>query len=150
MGSRNVHADVPDMKAAVILASIVQKEPDRPMNTAWLHRSFSTGLPNMRLQSDPTIIYGLVGGAGSLNRPIRRSEIRQKTDYNTYQINGLPPTPISNPGRAAIQAVLTPVTSPYYYFVADGTGGHAFAETLSEHEANVRVWRQIRARQNRN
>jgi UPF0755 protein len=97
----------------------------------------------MRLQSDPTIIYGLVGGKGALGRPIRRSEIRRKTAYNTYRINGLPPTPIANPGRASIAAVLNPADSKALYFVADGTGGHAFAETLEQHNKNVRRWRQI-------
>jgi UPF0755 protein len=102
----------------------------------------------MRLQSDPTIIYGLVGGQGKLGRPIRRSEIRRKTPYNTYRINGLPPTPIANPGRASIAAVLNPADSKALYFVADGSGGHAFAETLDAHNKNVRRWRQIE-KQNR-
>jgi UPF0755 protein len=98
---------------------------------------------NMRLQSDPTIIYGLVGGKGALGRPIRRSEIRRNTPYNTYRINGLPPTPIANPGRASIAAVLNPADSKALYFVADGTGGHVFAETLEAHNKNVRRWREI-------
>ena len=102
---------------------------------------------NMRLQSDPTIIYGLVGGKGRLSRPIRLSEIKQKTAYNTYQIAGLPPTPITNPGRDAIAAVLRPPESPYFYFVADGKGGHVFAKNLKEHEENVRRWRLISKRQ---
>jgi UPF0755 protein len=100
------------------------------------------------LQSDPTIIYGLVGGQGKLGRPIRRNEIRRKTPYNTYRINGLPPTPIANPGRASIAAVLNPADSKALYFVADGSGGHAFAETLEAHNKNVRRWRQIE-KQNR-
>jgi UPF0755 protein len=97
----------------------------------------------MRLQSDPTIIYGIVGGEGRLDRPIRRSDISESTPYNTYRIDGLPPTPIANPGREAIAAVLQPDTTDYLYFVADGTGGHAFARTLDEHNRNVRRWRQI-------
>ena len=146
---RRVHPGLPDRESALILASIVQKETGKDEEYGLVASVFLNRLEkNMRLQSDPTIIYGLVGGAGSLNRPIRRSEIRKKTEYNTYQINGLPPTPISNPGLAALQAVLKPVASPYYYFVADGTGGHAFAETLSEHEENVRVWRKISAQKN--
>ena len=84
----------------------------------------------MKLQSDPTIIYGLVGGKGTLGRPIMRSEIEQPTPYNTYVIDGLPPGPIANPGRAALEAVANPARTRDLYFVADGTGGHAFAETL--------------------
>lgn len=105
----------------------------------------------MRLQSDPTIIYGLVGGKGALDHPIQREEINRETAYNTYKINGLPPTPIANPGRAAIEAVLRPAKTNHLYFVADGTGGHAFASTLDEHNKNVAQWRkierEIRARQ---
>ncbi|MEO1162042.1 MAG: endolytic transglycosylase MltG, partial [Pseudomonadota bacterium] len=88
-----------------------------------------------------TIIYGITRGQGKLDRPIRRSDIREKTDYNTYQINGLPPTPIANPGRASIEAVLNPVETEHLFFVADGTGGHVFAKTLAEHNANVKKWR---------
>jgi UPF0755 protein len=96
---------------------------------------------NMRLQSDPTIIYGITGGERQLDRPIRRSDISESTPYNTYRIDGLPPTPIANPGREAIAAVLQPGTTDHLYFVADGSGGHAFATTLNEHNANVRRWR---------
>jgi UPF0755 protein len=97
----------------------------------------------MRLQSDPTIIYGIVGGKGRLDRPITKQDIAQKTPYNTYRINGLPPGPISNPGRAAIAAVLNPPDTKELYFVADGTGGHAFAENLDQHKINVEAWRKI-------
>lgn len=97
----------------------------------------------MRLQSDPTIIYGLVGGKGALGRPIRRSELDRATPYNTYFIDGLPPTPICNPGRASIEAVLNPPDTDELYFVADGTGGHAFSRTLRDHEQRVREWRRI-------
>jgi UPF0755 protein len=92
---------------------------------------------NMRLQSDPTIIYGLVGGKGSLGRPIMRSEIEQPTPYNTYVINGLPPGPIANPGRASLEAVAAPARTKELYFVADGTGGHAFADNYDQHQKNV-------------
>ena len=129
---------------ALILASIVERETgiaeERPLVAAAFVNRLKKG---MRLQSDPTIIYGLVGGQGPLGRPIRRSEIRRKTAYNTYRINGLPPTPIANPGRASIAAVLNPADSQALYFVADGTGGHVFAETLSAHNRNVRRWREI-------
>ncbi len=131
---------------AVTLASIVEKETgvaaERRRVAAVFHNRL---LRKMRLQSDPTIIYGLVGGKGKLDRPIRRSEIDRKTPYNTYQIDGLPPTPIANPGREAIAAVLNPASSDELYFVADGSGGHVFARTLAEHNANVRRWRKIEA-----
>jgi UPF0755 protein len=97
----------------------------------------------MRLQSDPTIIYGLVGGKGALDHPIQQEEVDRETAYNTYKINGLPPTPIANPGRAAIESVLRPAKSRDLYFVADGTGGHVFAPTLDEHNKNVVKWRRV-------
>jgi UPF0755 protein len=102
----------------------------------------------MRLQSDPTIIYGLFGGKG---RPadwaLTNDAVDKATPYNTYQITGLPPTPIANPGRAALEAVANPSRTNDLYFVADGTGGHAFAATLDEHNRNVARWRQIQATQ---
>ena len=129
---------------AIILASIVEKETgvasERPRVAAVFVNRLK--LP-MRLQSDPTIIYGLVGGKGSLGRPIRRSELQRLTPYNTYLVDGLPPTPICNPGRASLEAVLNPPATDEYYFVADGTGGHAFSRTLAEHQQRVREWRQI-------
>ncbi len=127
---------------AIILASIVEKETGKAEERAQVAGVFVNRLrKRMRLQSDPTIIYGITLGQGKLDRPIYRSDIRQKTDYNTYQIDGLPPTPIANPGRASIEAVLNPIDTDYVYFVADGTGGHAFAVTLDEHNANVKKWR---------
>ena len=135
---------------AIILASIVQKETSSADEFGLVASVFHNRLhQQMKLQSDPTIIYGLVGGRGKLGRPIRRSEIRKKTAYNTYQMSGLPPTPISNPGAAAILAVLNPPSSPYLYFVANGQGGHSFAETLSAHQENVKVWREIQAQTNK-
>ncbi len=91
----------------------------------------------MRLQSDPTIIYGLTGGKGSLGRPIMQSEIEQPTPYNTYVIDGLPPGPIANPGRASLEAAANPARTKDLYFVADGTGGHVFSETYEQHQKNV-------------
>jgi UPF0755 protein len=137
---------------ALILASIVEKETGRADERAKVAGVFVNRLrKGMRLQSDPTIIYGIAGGAGGLGRPISRSDIRQATPYNTYQIDGLPPTPICNPGRATIQATLAPEATDALYFVADGKGGHAFAATLKDHNANVANWRriekEIRARQ---
>ncbi len=97
----------------------------------------------MRLQSDPTIIYGLVGGKGKLDRGLTKDDLDSDTAYNTYKIDGLPPGPIANPGRASLEAVLNPPDTGYLYFVADGSGGHAFAKTLEEHNANVAKWRAI-------
>jgi UPF0755 protein len=129
---------------AVILASIVEKETgvaeERPRVASVFINRLNRG---MRLQSDPTIIYGITGGKGPLGRRIRRSEIDGATPYNTYQIDGLPPTPIANPGRAAIEAVLNPPETKDLYFVADGTGGHAFASSLKEHLKNVAAFRRI-------
>ncbi|MFT7027362.1 MAG: UPF0755 protein [Paracoccaceae bacterium] len=97
----------------------------------------------MRLQTDPTVIYGITKGEGVLGRGLRRSELDRRTEWNTYQIDGLPPTPIANPGRAAIAAAVQPATTDALYFVADGTGGHAFSTSLAEHNRNVAAWRKL-------
>ncbi|HUD50815.1 endolytic transglycosylase MltG [Parvibaculum sp.] len=129
---------------AIILASIVEKETGIASERPKVAAVFVNRLRKpMRLQSDPTIIYGITGGKGPLGRPIRRSELDGLTPYNTYQIDGLPPTPICNPGRASIEAVLNPPATDDLYFVADGTGGHAFSRSLGEHERNVSRWRQV-------
>lgn len=129
---------------AVTLASIVEKETAVPEERPVIASVFINRLnKGMRLQSDPTIIYGIVGGKGRLDRALTRTDIVTTTPYNTYRINGLPPGPIANPGRAALEAVLNPTPTEHLYFVADGTGGHAFATTLEEHNRNVRKWRQI-------
>jgi len=129
---------------AVTLASIVEKETGRADERPRVAAVFVNRLKsNMRLESDPTIIYGLSGGKGTLGRPIMRSEIDQMTPYNTYRIKGLPPTPIANPGRAALEAVLRPAKTSDLFFVADGTGGHAFAEKYEDHQKNVTKWRVI-------
>lgn len=131
---------------ALVLASIVEKETgvasERPEVAAVFVNRLRQG---MKLQSDPTVVYGVTNGEGPLGRGLRRSELDAKTDFNTYVINGLPPTPIANPGLDAIQAVLDPAESDNLYFVADGTGGHVFAETLEEHNRNVSAWRKIEA-----
>ncbi len=128
----------------VILASIVEKETGKAEERPRVAGVFVNRLTRrMRLQSDPTIIYGIVGGRGALGRPILQSDIQRLTPYNTYQIDGLPPTPIANPGRAAMEAVANPARHRDIYFVADGTGGHAFAETLEQHNRNVANWRRI-------
>jgi UPF0755 protein len=99
----------------------------------------------MRLQTDPTVIYGITKGEGVLGRGLRASELAAATPWNTYVIEGLPPTPIANPGRAAIEAAANPEESDFLYFVADGSGGHAFARTLEEHNGNVAAWRRLEA-----
>ena len=126
------------------MASIVEKETGIAAERQTVAAVFVNRLrEGMRLQTDPTVIYGVTGGKGVLDRGLRRSELNAKTPYNTYQIDGLPPGPIANPGRAAIEAALNPDDSDYLFFVADGSGGHAFARTLAEHEANVARWREI-------
>ena len=131
---------------ALILASIVEKETgvdgERPLVASVFINRLERG---MRLQTDPTVIYGLTDGKGVLGRGIRRSELQKKTPYNTYQIDGLPPTPIANPGKTAIEATLNPANTDFVFFVADGTGGHVFSATISEHNQNVRAWRKIEA-----
>ena len=97
----------------------------------------------MRLQSDPTVIYGLTNGNRRLSRPLKRKDLKSLNPYNTYLNKGLPPGPIANPGRASIKAVLNPIESTDLYFVADGKGGHAFSTTLSEHNKNVKVLRKL-------
>ena len=130
-------------REAIILASIVEKETGIAEERGRIAAVFVNRLKrNIRLQSDPTIIYGLTKGE-PLGRGLRQSELRGETAYNTYVIRGLPPTPVGNPGRAAIEAVLQPDDSDDIFFVADGTGGHAFAATLREHERNVAAWRRI-------
>ncbi len=128
----------------VILASIVEKETSKPEERTRVAAVFINRLKQrMKLESDPTIIYGLVGGKGNLGRPIQINEIRQPTPYNTYVIDGLPPGPIANPGRASLEAVANPARTKELFFVADGTGGHAFADTYEQHLKNVARLRAI-------
>jgi UPF0755 protein len=133
----------------ITLASIVEKETGKGDERSRVAAVFLNRLKNkMRLQSDPTIIYGLFGGSGKpADRPIYQSDIEKPTPYNTYTIDGLPPTPIANPGKAALEAVANPSKTDDLYFVADGTGGHVFAKTLEEHNENVARWRKIRKQQ---
>ncbi len=144
-------AEVPVKTPAemVTLASIVEKETGRADERPRVAGVFVNRLNRrMKLQSDPTIVYGLVGGRGTLGRGILRSEIDRPTPYNTYVIEGLPPGPIANPGRAALEAVANPSRTKDLYFVADGTGGHAFADSLEGHQRNVARWRAVeRSRQ---
>ena len=131
---------------ALILASIVEKETGVPEERRQVASVFVNRLnQGMRLQTDPTVIYGITKGEGILGRGLRQSELRRETPWNTYVISALPPTPIANPGRASIEAALNPDSSPFIFFVADGTGGHAFATTLADHNRNVQAWRVIEA-----
>jgi UPF0755 protein len=141
---RNPDLLVKTPEALVTLASIVEKETGRADERSRVAAVFSNRLrQRIKLQSDPTIIYGLVGGKGTLGRPIMRSEIEQATPYNTYVIEGLPPGPIANPGRASLEATANPARTKELFFVADGSGGHAFAENLQQHQQNVAKLRQF-------
>ncbi len=134
---------------ALILASIVEKETGIPTEREQVAAVFVNRLnQGMRLQTDPTVIYGITNGEGILGRGLRQSELRAATPYNTYVIPGLPPTPIANPGRASIEAALNPDSADYVFFVAktlDPADGHVFAETLDEHNSNVAAYRRLEA-----
>jgi UPF0755 protein len=134
-----------DRQQALVLASIVDKETGVAGERGAVAAVFYNRLRNgMRLQSDPTVIYGLTRGNGPLDRELTRADWLHDSPYNTYRIEGLPPGPIGNPGRAALEAALNPDDVDYLYFVADGSGGHAFGRTLDEHNRNVAKWRRIK------
>lgn len=128
----------------LILASIIEKETGVSSERGVVASVFTNRLNRrMRLQTDPTVIYGITQGQGVLGRGLRQSELRRETPWNTYQIDGLPITPIANPGRASLEAAANPDETDFVFFVADGTGGHVFAKTLAEHNRNVAEWRKI-------
>ena len=133
----------------VTLASIVEKETGKEDERAHVASVFYNRLAKgMRLQSDPTVLYGIFGGEGRpADRPIYQSDLDRDTPYTTYRIKGLPPGPLANPGREALEATALPWKTKDLYFVADGTGGHVFAETLEDHNANVKRWRKAQAEQ---
>lgn len=149
--NRGPNAAVNSPEEMLILASIIEKETG-VAEERWQVASVFTNRLNrgMRLQTDPTVIYGVTKGQGILGRGLRRSELRKVTPWNTYVIEGLPPTPIANPGRASLEAAVNPADTEFLFFVADGTGGHAFAKTLQEHNQNVAKWRRIEAERNNN
>ncbi|MBC7579405.1 MAG: endolytic transglycosylase MltG [Tardiphaga sp.] len=135
---RNADIPVKTPEQLVTLASIVEKETGKADERSRVAAVFVNRLrQKMKLQSDPTIIYGIVGGKGTLGRPIKRSEIQQPSPYNTYVVEGLPPGPIANPGRASLEATANPARTRDLFFVADGTGGHSFTETYDAHQKNV-------------
>ncbi|RED32550.1 UPF0755 protein [Rhodopseudomonas thermotolerans] len=141
---RNPDVPVRTPEQLVTLASLVEKETGKPDERTRVAAVFVNRLQKkMRLQSDPTIIYGLVGGKGTLGRPIKRSEITQPSPYNTYVIDGLPPGPIANPGRASLEAAANPARTRDLYFVADGSGGHAFSDSYEAHQKNVAKLRAL-------
>lgn len=141
--NRAMELPISTPEEAIILASIIEKETGVAEERTRIASVFINRLKRgMRLESDPTIIYGLTAGE-PLGRGLRQSEIRGETPYNTYVISGLPPTPIANPGRASIEAALNPAETDDLFFVADGTGGHVFATNLRDHERNVAAWRRI-------
>ena len=144
--SSDLPLETPDQ--LIILASIIEKETSKPEERTRVAAVFVNRLKQkMRLQSDPTIIYGIVGGKGTLGRPISRADIDLKTRYNTYVIDGLPPGPIANPGKASLEAAASPSRTKDLFFVADGTGGHSFSESLDQHQKNVVRLRQIEQQQ---
>lgn len=149
--NRSEDAAVQSPEEMLILASIIEKETGVARERGQVASVFTNRLNRgMRLQTDPTVIYGVTKGEGVLGRGLRQSELRKVTPWNTYVIEGLPPTPIANPGQASLLAAVNPDETDFLFFVADGTGGHAFAETLQQHNRNVAKWREIEAQRNNN
>jgi UPF0755 protein len=131
---------------AVVMASIIEKETGKASERPRIAGVFYNRLrQHMRLQSDPTVIYAITLAQGGMDHDISHADLAFPSPYNTYASDGLPPHPICNPGRAALEAALHPETNEYLYFVADGTGGHAFARSLAEHNQNVTRWNAVKA-----
>jgi len=147
--ARDANTPVKSIDALLVLASIIEKETGVSDERFQVASVFANRLElDMPLQTDPTVIYGITMGKGPLGRGLRKSELRRDTPWNTYLNRGLPPTAIANPGVASLKAALNPAETDYIFFVADGTGGHAFAVTLKEHNRNVATWRKIEAERN--
>ena len=141
---RSSNLPLKNIEEALVLASIVEKETGQAAERARVAGVFINRLRlNMRLQSDPTVSYGITQGQQDLGRALTRKDLKTPTSYNTYVIKGLPPGPIANPGRAALEAVLHPANTGELYFVADASGGHAFARNLAGHNRNVAKWRKL-------
>lgn len=141
---RSDKTPVDNKQELLVLASIIEKETgivgERSQVASVFANRLNLGMP---LQTDPSVIYGITKGKGSLGRGLRKSELRQDTPWNTYTNKGLPPSAIANPGLASLEAAVNPANTNYIFFVADGTGGHAFSVTLKEHNSNVAKWRKI-------
>lgn len=149
--ARDANVPLQSPEQLVTLASIIEKETAVAEERGRVSSVFVNRLNRgMRLQTDPTVIYGITRGEGVLGRGLRQSELRRATPWNTYVIEGLPPTPIANPGLASLMAAGQPDSTNFLFFVADGTGGHAFAETLAEHNVNVSKWREIERQRSNN
>ena len=148
--SRDANTPVKSIEALLVLASIIEKETSVSGERFQVASVFANRLEQgMPLQTDPSVIYGITMGKGPLGRGLRKSELRRDTPWNTYLNKGLPPTAIANPGVASLQAALNPAATDYIFFVADGSGGHAFSVTLKEHNRNVAAWRKIEAKRNK-
>ena len=141
---RDTSISIKDKKQALVMASIIEKETSKDSERAHIASVFYNRMKQgIRLQSDPTVIYAITNGQVENKKRVFYEDLKFQSPYNTYVIYGLPPSPIANPGRASIYAVLHPMKTDDLYFVADGTGGHVFAKTYKEHQKNVQKWRQI-------